>query len=283
MYICAAMPETPNSPAPPEGQLSTGLFRMRNEYSRWRPSGTPGWLIVYTMSGKGRFGHAGGELIVTQGDLVLIAPRTRNDYGLEDKLKSWDLLWAYFFPHSHWHELLRWPDVAPGLAHICLEPGENRTKVLKQIMNCHRLNSSPRRHREMFAMNALETALLLCDGVNPLIERTRLDSRLLRAMEYMSENLAGHVTITGVARHCGLSVSRFSHLFRSKTGQTPHQFLQRERISRARQLLELTQQPVTHIAFETGFVDLFHFSRTFKRYIGLSPRAYRDHMIASEN
>jgi AraC family transcriptional regulator, arabinose operon regulatory protein len=282
MYISAGMVETPNSPAPPEGQLSTGLFRMRHEYSRWRRNGAPGWLIIYTVDGKGRFGYDGGELTVDPGDLVILAPRALNDYGLENKLRRWDLLWAYFFPYNHWHELLHWPEVAPGLMHLCLTPGETRNRVVKQIMTCHRLNHSPRRHREMFAMNALETALLYCDEANPLVQRARLDPRMLRAMEYMSENLARHISVPQVARHTGLSISRFSHLFRSKTGQTPHQFLQRERISRARQLLELTQQSVTEVAAETGFDDLFHFSRSFKRYVGVSPREYRARVLASE-
>jgi AraC family transcriptional regulator of arabinose operon len=73
----------PDSPVPPAGQLTTGLFRMKKHYARWRKHGTPGWLLVYTLDGKGRFGHAQGELIVKKGDLALLQPLIRHDYGLE--------------------------------------------------------------------------------------------------------------------------------------------------------------------------------------------------------
>ena len=133
----------------------------------------------------------------------------------------------------------------------------------------------------MLAMNALEKVLLLCDGVNPRSEQSCLDSRVLQAMDYLCQNLSQAVTLDRLAHHCGLSISRLAHLFREQVGQTPHQFLEMQRMTRARQLLNLTQQPVSAIAAETGFPDLFHFSKRFKHHLGLSPRNYRDKLLAS--
>jgi AraC family transcriptional regulator, arabinose operon regulatory protein len=274
------MPEQPNSPIPPQGQLTTGLFRMRGEYSRWRKYGAPGWLIVYTLAGKGRFSYSRGELITSEGDLVLLAPKTLNDYGLEATLKSWDLLWAYFFPRGHWHELLQWPHVAPGLMHLRLAPANTRKQIVSLFQKSYQLNTSPRRHREILAMNALEQVLLCCDDINPLWDQTRFDARVLRAMEYLCENYSRPITIAAVANHCGISGSRLAHLFRRQSGQTMHQFLEQERITRARQLLELTQESVTNIGAEVGFDDLFHFSRRFKHLVGVSPRAYRQRVTS---
>jgi AraC family transcriptional regulator of arabinose operon len=254
---------------------------MKKEYARWREHGAPGWLLVYTLKGMGRFGHRRGDLNVDTGDLVLLAPRTPNDYGLEGTLKRWDLLWAYFFPRPNWHALLRWPEVAPGLMQICLDLGKVRSEIVGQMMECHRLNMSPRRHKELFAMNALERVLLSCDDLNSNSECARFDPRVFRAMEFLCENVGNRVTLTGIAKYCGISCSRLSHLFRSHSGQTPRQFLERERISRARQLLELTQDSVTNIASEAGFTDVFHFSRRFKLHTGLSPRMYRQNRVAS--
>jgi AraC family transcriptional regulator of arabinose operon len=230
------------------------------------------------MGGKGRFGHDRGELIVSRGDFVLLAPRVRNDYGLEDSLKRWDLLWAYFFPHGHWHDLLQWPEEAPGLMRLRVEEDTSRTRIVKLLAECNRLNTSPRRHRELLAMNILEKAFLCCDDFNPVWDSIRFDPRILRAMEYVCKNLDRPTTITSIAEHCGISGSRLAHLFRSQSGQTVHQFLEQERIARARQLLELTQDSITGIAEKGGFVDLFHFSRRFKHYVGISPRGYRQRL-----
>lgn len=272
VYFCY-MTIRVNSPTPPPGQLTTGLFRMKKNYARWRENGTPGWLLVYTLSGAGRFGYPNGELKVRNGDIVLLMPNTLNDYGLDGA--RWNLLWAYFFPHVEWHALLKWPEVSPGLMRLHLMDGIVRARILRHFMEAHRFNTGPRRQRELFAMNALEKTLLYCDEVNPLSEQARMDPRVLVAMNYICQNLPRTVKLSTVAAECRISVSRLAHLFREHSGQTPHQFLEMQRMMRAQQLLEMTDEPVAAIASELGFVDQFHFSHRFKRHLGLSPRDYR--------
>lgn len=257
-----------------------GLFHMKKNYARWRENGAPGWLLVYTLDGMGRFGHAHGDLHVRKGDLILLAPKIRNDYGLEDTLKRWDLLWAYFFPRTDWLPLLKWPEEAPGILKLQLSNPASRATIVRELGDAHRLHTGPQRQREMLAMNALEKVLLLCDTINPRSEQSHMDSRILRAMDYLCQNLSQAVTLSQLAQRCGLSVSRLAHLFREQVGQTPHQFLEMQRMTHARQLLDLTQQPVTTVAAESGFPDLFHFSKRFKHYLGVSPRNYRNQLLA---
>jgi AraC family transcriptional regulator of arabinose operon len=271
----------PESPLPPAGRLTMGLFHMKKNYTRWREHGAPGWLLVYTLGGRGRFGHERGELLVEKGDLVLLQPKVRNDYGLEPELKRWDLLWAYFFPPTNWHVLLKWPEEAPGLLRLHLPAGISRTKIIQPLMEAYRLNMGSRRHREMFALNVLEKVLLLCDRINPDSEQSHLDARVFRAMDYLCQNLSRPVPLSLLARECGLSISRLAHLFRRQVGQSPHQFLEMQRMAQARQLLELTQESVTAIASQVGFPDLFHFSRRFRHHLGVSPRHYRQNLLVS--
>jgi AraC family transcriptional regulator of arabinose operon len=272
----------PDSPLPPAGLLATGLFRMKKSYARWRERGAPGWLLVYTLGGLGRFGHRGGDLRVGTGDLVLLLPKIPNDYGLEEKLRRWNLLWAYFFPPTSWHPLLKWPEVATGLLRLHLPKGAARIRMVRQLTETHRLNLGSQRHREMFAMNSLEKFLLLCDRINPHSEQSRLDPRILQAMDYLCQNLSRPVPIALLARTSGLSISRLAHLFRQQVGQTPHQFLEMQRMAQARQLLELTQESVTAVAAQVGFPDLFHFSRRFRNHFGLSPRNYRRNLLGAD-
>jgi len=271
----------PESPLPPAGSLTTGLFRVRNQYSRWREKGAPGWLLIYTLGGRGRFGHAGGDLIVGEGDLVLLRPKIRHDYGLEPALGRWDLLWAYFFPRAEWLPLLRWPAGALGLLRLTLSDSAARAGIVRQLQETHRLNIRPHRLREALAMNALEKVLLLCDSVNPRSGGPVIDARVRHAMDYLCEHLAEPMTQSRLARACGLSVSRLAHLFRDQTGQTPRQFLEFQRLARARHLLAHTQESIGAIAADSGFPDLFHFSKRFKRHFAASPRRYRARLLAS--
>ena len=98
---------------------------------------------------------------------------------------------------------------------------------------------------------------------------------MLRARAYLLEHLAEPIEMSVLAKEVDLSVSRLAHLFRDQTGQTPQQFVEAERMARARQLLERTGRTVTAIALEVGFENPFYFSLRFKKQTGLSPRDWR--------
>ena len=73
----------------------------------------------------------------------------------------------------------------------------------------------------------------------------------------------------------GLSPSRLRHLFRSQTGCSPRNFLEEQRMRRARELLLLSRQTIAEIAYATGFDNPFYFTLRFKKHTGESPRDFR--------
>lgn len=99
--------------------------------------------------------------------------------------------------------------------------------------------------------------------------------RLKRAMELLSANLADPPPIDELARSVGLSPSHFSRAFAASTGFSPYEWLSRERIERAKRLLETTDSPTTDIAFDLGFCSPNHFASRFRQFTGVSPREWR--------
>jgi AraC family transcriptional regulator, arabinose operon regulatory protein len=261
---------------PPLDKLTTGFYRMRNRYFAWREKGTSDWLLIFTVAGKGRFGHLRGEIVSQPGDIILIRPQTRHDYGLENTLRRWDLLWAHFIPRAGWFPLLNWPEEAKGLMRLHLGDEDIVQKVRKRFLEVNRLAHDSLSNGEAFAMNALEEVLLWCDRANPESKTLRLDLRVRRTLDYLYQNFENPISIPGLAKRSGLSTSRFAHLFREQVGSSPGQFLERHRLNQARQFLEFTQYSVTEIAYKVGFQNPFYFSLRFKQETGLSPRAYRD-------
>lgn len=251
-------------------ELLTGHFNEGSGYRIVRRDGVGDWLLIATLSGKGRFGHAGGDLIVEPGDWVLIRPGTFHDYGVEASLRQWELLWVHFQPRAHWLPWLNWPSVAPGLMRLTM-PDE----ATHRFHEVHRLFSGEQRRREAYAMNALEALLLDCDRHNPLATASTYDTRVRRALDYLGSNLARKATLADIAGAAGLSVSRLSHLFREQTGQTPQQHLENLRMRYAAELLERTGFSVKQIADAVGFESAFYFSLRFKARTKLSPTDYR--------
>jgi len=260
-------------PHPEVVHLVTGHFHETSGYESWRANGTNDWLLIATLDGGGRFGHNGGEFLALPGDLTLLRPGTRHDYGARD---SWELLWTHFHPRPDWSPWLIWPEAAPGLMRLTLREPVIRQKILTRFRDAHHLATGALRHRETFAMNALEEMLLWCDTQNPLSEQSRLDSRVREVMDYLVRRLAEPVTSHEMGAVSGLSSSRLSHLFRAQISLTPFQFLEGQRLNRAAQLLELTSRPVAAIAAEVGYENPFYFTLRFKRHTGLSPRDYRN-------
>lgn len=269
------MPARRNTPAPPPGMLVTGHFHKGPRYRTQRAHGTRDWLLVYTVSGRGRYGYDRGEFVTQPGDLVLLRPGVRHDYGTARGAKHWEPLWAHFIPRPAWLPFLDWPEVGPGILHLALGDQEAGARIEPRFRDVVRLNAGPSRQREALAANALEEILLWADLANPRRETAGLDSRIRHSLDFICERFAEPLNVARVAAQCGLSPSRFAHLFRAQTGETPQRYLELQRLNRARQLLEFTQEPVAIIARSVGFENPFYFTLRFKRHSGASPRAWR--------
>ncbi len=98
-------------------------------------------------------------------------------------------------------------------------------------------------------------------------------SPIRRGIELLEGN--NDLSIEEIAKECGVSECYFRRLFRSYSGESPMQFRQHRRIEKAKQLL-LSDEDYTvgEVAQELHFLDIYHFSKTFKKYCGVSPNKF---------
>lgn len=92
---------------------------------------------------------------------------------------------------------------------------------------------------------------------------------------YFSLHMDQEVRIEDMARRANLSPSRFNAVFKEQYGVTPHQYLLDMRISHARELLRNTDLSQEQIAAYCGFADVHHFSKRFRKMMGVPPGRYR--------
>lgn len=96
------------------------------------------------------------------------------------------------------------------------------------------------------------------------------------ALDYMGGRYADpELRLDDVARAAHLSVDHFGRLFRQKTGMSPMARLQALRIDQACRLLDQPSLRIHEVADHVGFPDPFHFSRVFRKIMGIGPREYR--------
>jgi len=101
------------------------------------------------------------------------------------------------------------------------------------------------------------------------------DDRLLAALRFVDAHYGERVDVDRLARVARLSRTRFHHLFHTRIGCTPMAYLKRVRLAHAQHLLIGSDASLAEVASEVGFADQFHFSREFKRQVGVSPSVYR--------
>ncbi|MCC6361991.1 MAG: helix-turn-helix transcriptional regulator [Bryobacterales bacterium] len=125
---------------------------------------------------------------------------------------------------------------------------------------------------------ALSMRLLLghAETMGPTARRGGLTrSCLRRVLEYMDSHLEYGLPLRSLAEVSGLSVDHFSRAFRESTGETPHRYLLRRRLARARRLLLRTDQPIADIALALGFTDQSHLTNLFRRHYSTTPGRVR--------
>jgi AraC-like DNA-binding protein len=106
-------------------------------------------------------------------------------------------------------------------------------------------------------------------------EQGRLPQQLDQALLAMRADLAQSWDSIGMSSLMRVSPSQIRRLFRKHLRISPHQWLLRERLTKAQTLIADSTMSIGQIAHICGFCDVYHFSREFKRSVGTSPAAWR--------
>jgi AraC family transcriptional regulator len=85
-----------------------------------------------------------------------------------------------------------------------------------------------------------------------------------------------------LARSVGLSTTHFARMFRKSTGETPHQFVLRQRLERAKAMLRAPGERILDVAVACGFKTQQHFAQAFRDTCGVSPTRYRQDFLGYE-
>ena len=114
------------------------------------------------------------------------------------------------------------------------------------------------------------------DGTHSIgkrIQKPKTNALVSKVNTYITEHLDEVIRLEDIAEHCHVSLSSLSHRYRELTGKSPLQTQTRLRMTQAKQLL-LLGELAGDIAAQLGYSDVYHFSKAFKKHVGVSPRAF---------
>jgi AraC family transcriptional regulator len=107
-------------------------------------------------------------------------------------------------------------------------------------------------------------------------------ARLRRIKELVHAKMEDDLSLDEMAQSVGLSTAHFARMFRKSTGETPHQFVLRQRLERAKAMLRAPDARVLDVAVACGFKTQQHFAQVFRDVWGVSPTEYRQDFLDSE-
>ncbi|HIW21777.1 MAG TPA: PocR ligand-binding domain-containing protein [Candidatus Dorea intestinavium] len=117
--------------------------------------------------------------------------------------------------------------------------------------------------------SSIVTSLEYIDTTNELI---------LKAFNYIKEHQEESPSLEKIAKYCHVSTSYLSRLFSKEVGESYTSFTSRLKTEWAKALLEMTNKTIVEISDELGFNDPSYFIKIFKKYVGLTPLAYRSYL-----
>ena len=247
----------------------TGVAALDKPFTTNRPGGRHDYYLMYMLQGELEVRIKGEMIQLTAGDLILFAPEMGYAYQLK-KPERMVYLWVHFTGSEC---AARLKELGLEMARV-YHPAEGE-ELEREIDSVHRLLIS---RPAFFAQESSARLEMLLCHVARYVQRSSQNvapDRLWRSMYYLQRNYREKIPIEQLAAMEYLSVSRYAALFHQLTGRSPQQYLIDLRMSNARQLLRETDLSVGDVAERVGYEDALYFSRLFKRYTGLSPRAFR--------
>lgn len=219
------------------------------------------YAAVHILSGRGRFvSPTSGELAVSAPAVMILFPDEPAAYWPEE---SWETLWIVWkgedadrLARGGYLERRR-PVVADRLG-----AASHAYTALTRILNREDRDAALLRKRIV-----LELVHALFRASTP--QQRPPDARIAEALEIVAASDAPP-TVSDLAERLHVSPTHFRRLFRAHTGLSPAQFRMARRIARAKEMLS-AGLPMKVAAERTGFGDVFHFMRAFKRVVGITP------------
>lgn len=99
--------------------------------------------------------------------------------------------------------------------------------------------------------------------------------QVARVVRFIDANLSQKIGVGDFAAIARLSPGHFGRAFRASVGESPYAYVIRRRIEHAQDLVLRTDKPLAQIALDCGLADQAHMTRLFRRFVGMSPGAWR--------
>lgn len=257
-----------------------GYYPNADAHFREREEPVDQYVFIYCVAGRGFYVVNGQRYDVEPNQYFILPAGVPHAYGA-DALEPWTIYWIHFKGTLARHYAQN------ALAPISVRPGMKsrisyRTSMFEELFEA--LNSGYGIENIRYAMSLFHHYLGSLRYLRQYREcgtdvqagtASDEDAIVSAAIHYIKENIERHFTLKDLADYTGYSQSRFSVIFKERTGHSPVNYVNLIKMKEACSMLDNTQMKVNQICHKLGIDDPYYFSRLFSSIMGMSPKMYR--------
>ena len=247
-----------------------GYFETRYPYFTEREN-LNSFLLVYTISGKGRLLYEGNEYILTKGNVFLIHCVNKHYYE-SSKEEPWDILWIHFngsYALGYYEELYK-----NTFTIVTFEESFFIESTLRRILSLHQRKDI---HRELITSNLIVTILTELILLNtPKDYFDNFTPYYVKEIKNkLNKEFSKNITLDDLASEFNISKFHLAKVFKKHTGTTINEYLIDQRLSHSKELLKYSDLPISEISYACGINNVSHFINLFKEREGITPLVFR--------
>jgi len=257
-----------------------GIQKCKPEYT-WGPGVRDHFIVHYILSGAGTFSVQNKSYRLCARDGFVIFPDQLVTYSA-DKDNPWTYSWVGFHGLKAESYLIK-AGFSKDDPVFTYEKDEKLSDCLNSMISCARLSTPS----ELMLLGYLYIflSLLIDNGRRETAQNPGAgnhDKYIRRAIEFISKNYSGEISIHDLASRLGIDRSFLYTVFIKHLNMSPQDFLIRFRIDRAVELMENTSLSIGDISRSVGYDDPLHFSKIFRKKKGISPSLFRKQLAANK-
>ena len=252
--------------------------------------------IVYIVSGKAKHIINENEYSVKKGDISVINPYETHaffaDTSCSEEFVAYDLMFTPDFIDKACLENDDFSQLSDSFMFYSLFPDEKEFKKrFNLVPNCnlelesvfekiyYEYRNKKNGYVNLIRVYTAEIIIKLLRKIQDLEKSAISESQrelVLSVIEYIENNYSIKINMEQIASKMFFNKNYISKLFKKETGLSINEFVREIRLKKACRQLSETDRNITEIAYDCGFSDMKTFYAIFKKYMGCTPKKYRD-------
>lgn len=252
-----------------------GSQYIRSHYYIWdgRKRKDSHCILQYTLNGEGEIEISNKVYSLKKGDAFIVDIPGNHCYRLPPTSKEWDIIYLEFSKEAL-PLFKKLYGMKGNIIHLDIDGN-----LAKLIVNIY--EKAVNNEFTDIYQNSKYAYEFIMNLISYFLEQNhnkKLPSRIEASKKFIDENYNKNIGLEDIAEYVNLSKYHFTREFEKEVGMTPGKYITKARIKKSMELLLFSKDMnIEEIALEVGYNCGNYFSKVFKKYLGISPKEYREY------